>query len=90
MNNLTDAWRSLNKDKQCFTWRTKSFKIQCRLDFFLVSQELIQSTKKCEIVYAPEFDHSAVSFVLQSNHLNQKGNLVSGNLIQPYLRMKHT
>ena len=70
--NLTDAWRSLNKDKQCFTWRTKSFRIQCRLDFFLVSQELIQSTKKCEIVYAPESDHSAVSLVLQSNHLNQK------------------
>ena len=40
--------------------------------FFLVSQELIQSTKKCEIVYAPESDHSAVSLVLQSNHLNQK------------------
>ena len=33
--NLTDAWRSLNKDKQCFTWRTKSFRIQCHLDFFL-------------------------------------------------------
>ena len=45
MYKLTDAWRSLNKDKQCFTWRTKSFRIQCRLDFFLVSQELIQSTK---------------------------------------------
>ena len=70
--NLTDAWRSLNKDKQCFTWRTKSFRIQCRLDFFLVSQELIQSTKKCEIVYAPESDHSTVSLVFQSNHLNQK------------------
>ena len=28
--NLTDAWRGLNKDKQCFTWRTKSFRIQCR------------------------------------------------------------
>ena len=70
--NLTDAWRSLNKDKQCFTWRIKSFRIQCRLDFFLVSQELIQSAKKCEIVYAPESDHSAVSLVLQSNHLNQK------------------
>ena len=27
---------------------------------------------KCEIDYAPESDHSAVSLVLQSNHLNQK------------------
>ena len=35
--NLSDKWQSLNKDKQRLTWRTKSFKIQCRLDFFLVS-----------------------------------------------------
>ena len=70
--NLTDTWRSLNKDKHCFTWRTKSFKIQCRLDFFLVSQELIQLAKKSNIVHAPESNHSAVSLVLQSNHLNQK------------------
>ena len=59
-------------DKQCYTWRTKSFKIQCRLDLFLVSQELIQLAKKCDIVYAPKSDHSAVSLVLQSNRLNQK------------------
>jgi len=48
--NLSDIWRSLNKDKQCFTWRTKSFKIQNRLDFFLVSQGLIQCAKKCDII----------------------------------------
>ena len=70
--NLSDIWRSLNKEKQRFTWRTKSFKIQCRLVFFLVSQELIQLAKKCDTVHAPESDHSAVSLVLQSNHLNQK------------------
>ena len=70
--NLSDIWRSRNKEMQRFTWRTKSFKIQCRLDFFLVSQELIQLAKKCDIVHAPESDHSAVSLALQSNHLNQK------------------
>ena len=40
--NLSDIWRNLNNDKQCYAWRAKSFKIQCRLDLFLVSQELIQ------------------------------------------------
>ena len=34
--NPSEIWRSLNKDKQCFTWRTKSFKIECRLALFLV------------------------------------------------------
>jgi len=45
---------------------------QCHLDFFLVSQELIQLAKKCDIIHAPESNHSAVSLVLQSNHLNRK------------------
>ena len=70
--NLGDIWRNLNPDKQSFTWRTKSFKIQCRLDYFLVSQELIPFAKKCDIVHAPESDHSAVSLILQSDHQNQK------------------
>ena len=92
MYNLSDIWRSLNKDEQRFTWRTKSCKIQCRLDFFLVSQKLVQLAKKCDIVYVPESDHSAVSLVIQPNHLNQNRGpaVASGNLIQPYLKMKHT
>ena len=70
--NLDDLWRNLNPDKQSFTWRTKSFKIQCRLDYFFVSQELIQSAKKCDIVHAPESGHSAAFFVLQTDHQKQK------------------
>ena len=33
---LNDIWRSLNPDAEESTWRNKSFKIQCRLDFFLI------------------------------------------------------
>jgi len=32
--NLCDIWRSLNPDARQFTWRDKSFKVQCRLDYF--------------------------------------------------------
>ena len=31
---LNDIWRVLNPEAEEFTWRNKSFKIQCRLDFF--------------------------------------------------------
>ena len=52
--NLGDIWRNLNPDKQSFTWRTKSFKIQCRLDYFLVSQDLIQlASIRKEMRYRP-------------------------------------
>jgi len=35
------------------------------LDFFSVSQELIQLAKKCNILYVPESDHSTVSVVIK-------------------------
>ena len=37
---LRDIWRRFNSDLSRLTWRNKSLKIQCRLDFFLVSEDL--------------------------------------------------
>lgn len=70
--NLSDIWRNLNPEKQNFSWRTKSFKIQCRLDYFLISNELVPFANNCDIFYAPESDHSALSIHLQSNMFNHK------------------
>ncbi|CAH3135752.1 unnamed protein product, partial [Porites lobata] len=36
--NLIDVWRIQNPEQRRFTWRQKNPEIQCRLDFFLVSQ----------------------------------------------------
>ena len=69
---MTDIWRALHPDLTRFTWRNKSLKIQSRLDYFLVSQDLSALTKKCKILQAPESDHSAVSILLQSEVLTQK------------------
>ena len=64
-HNLRDIWRTLNPDLSRFTWRNKSLKVQCRLDFFLISDYLCNLTKKCEIMLSPESDHSAVSIHIQ-------------------------
>ena len=40
--------------------------------FFLSFTGVNSISKEIDIVHAPESDHSAVSLVLQSNHLNQK------------------
>lgn len=69
---LNDIWRSLNPDAEKFTWRNKSFKIQCRLDFFLISKKLNDLTDNCKIVYAPETDHSATLLHLKSDELKHK------------------
>jgi len=87
-HNLHDIWLPLNPDLSRFTWRNKSLKIQCRLDFFVISDDLCNLSKKCEILLAPESDHSAVSIHIQSDSLAQKKAPVSGSLTLRFLKMK--
>ena len=65
-NNLIDIWRQLNPQLESFTWRNKSHKIQCRLDFVLISEKLADLVTSCKIFHAPETDHSAISLHLQA------------------------
>ena len=69
--NLFDIWRNLNPETIRFTWRNKSLKIQCRLDFFLISKDLGDLVIACEILNAPETDHSAIFLHLKSDELKQ-------------------
>ena len=64
--NLVDIWRRLNPLLESYTWRNKSHKIQCRLDFFLISEEFANLHATCKIFHAPETDHSAISLHLQA------------------------
>ena len=70
--NLRDIWRNQNPELSRFTWRNKSLKVQCRLDYFLISDELSNLTKICDILLAPESDHSAISIHIQSEALAQR------------------
>ena len=56
--NLFDIWRNLNPQTIRFTWRSKLLKIQCRLDFFLISKDLGDLAISCKILNAPETNHS--------------------------------
>ena len=69
--NLFDIWHNLNPETIRFTWRNKSLKIQCRLDFFLISKDLGDLAISCEILNAPETDHSAIFLHLKSDELKQ-------------------
>ena len=69
---LNDIWRQRNPNETQFTWRNKSFKIQCRLDYFLISKKLNDLTDKCKILYAPETDHSAILLHIKSVELKQE------------------
>ena len=59
-NNLVDPWRVLNPDSKRFTWRrTNPFK-QARLDFFLVSNSLLNFIKWVDILPGYRTDHSII------------------------------
>lgn len=63
-HNLLDSWRFKNPDLVSFTWANPSMKIQCRLDYFLVSKKLNNLIRECEILPNIYSDHSAVVLFL--------------------------
>ena len=66
--NLYDVWREENGEKQTFTWKRKISrgKIQMgRLDYFLISESLINYTLNEKIQPGYRSDHSVVSLSLQ-------------------------
>ena len=69
---LCDVWRFLNPNARQFTWRNKSFKVQCRLDYFLVSKQLSSTTINSDILFAPDTDYSAIQLHLLSEDLKQQ------------------
>ena len=72
-NNLQDVWRCQNPNQSQFTWRNNSLKIQCRLDYWLVSKDLSNFVKDSTIIKYTLSDHSAIILNLQSKEYIQRG-----------------
>ena len=67
---LVDVWRILHPDTSSFRWRQRRPKIQCRLDFFLVS--IVNITSSTDIVPGYKTDYSMIMLRL-SLHSNPLG-----------------
>ena len=63
---LHDIWRIRNPDKRQFTWRQKLPRIQCRLDYWLISDCLHEYTRETNIKFAPFADHSPITLELEN------------------------
>ena len=83
---LQDIWRSQQPNQTQYTWRNKSFKIQCRFDYWLVSRDLSSLVIKSDIIHATISDHSAITFNLQSKEYAKRGQGF-GNLTIPCLKI---
>ena len=72
--NLCDIWRENNPDCRRFTWRrTRPFQ-QSRLDFFLISDNVIEKVSETDIVYGYRTDHSGITLTLSFGSNQTKRN----------------
>lgn len=64
-NELTDIWRHQHQDRKQFTWHSNTRPtVFCRLDYFLVSNNLINYTTSSSIKPGYNTDHSLVKIEL--------------------------
>ena len=70
---LQDVWRYQHPDQAQFTWRDKAFKVQCRLDYWLVYKQLSHIVINTEMKSSTLTDHSAITLTLQSKGYAQRG-----------------
>ena len=58
---IVDIWRILNPDKLKFTWHSNTKPIIfCRLDYFLISENLVNAIKSTKIKAGYKSDHSII------------------------------
>ena len=62
---LLDIWRMKNYHTKRFTWRQKTPKIQCRLDYWFVSNNLCDNVSNVDIKPSVRSDHSAIYLALK-------------------------
>ena len=71
--NLVDPFREIFPNKKRYTWRKRSPLKQSRLDFFLISDDLLPSLKDSNIESSYRSDHSIINLHLVFNDF-KRGN----------------
>ena len=71
-HNLVDVWRAFNPDKKEFTWRRFNSFQQGRLDYFLVSENLMLNIKDVNIVPGYRSDHNIITLELRKPTFQEK------------------
>lgn len=57
---LSDPWRILYENRKRYTWRQYNPVKMARLDFFLVTSDILNSVLACDILPSYKSDHSAI------------------------------
>ena len=71
VNGLQDPWRIYNPDKLYYTWFKKNPIKKARLDYFLISEELLALINKVEIKPGYRTDHSLIEMEIKFSRFNK-------------------
>ena len=69
---LTDIWRELHPNDKKFTWRRFNSAQQGRLDYFIISENLLQNIALAEIEPGYRTDHSITTLEINLGNINQR------------------
>ena len=69
--NFVDVWRKLHKHEQQFTWRNLCLKIASRLDFWIISKDMMAKVVSTDIRPVLKGDHNAISLKLRLSDLSK-------------------
>ena len=73
-HNLSDIWRMQNPSRKRFTWRTDRPCRASRLDYFLISEEILSLNPKSDISNAYKSDHNIINLsIIKSGQKQGKG-----------------
>ena len=70
---LVDIWRIKNPNTKSYTWSQNSPKMFCRLDYWLISNNLNDLVKSTGIFPAIRADHDAITLDIEELETELKG-----------------
>ena len=85
---MVDPFRENFPRLKRYTWRKKNPLKQARLDYFLISENMMQYVKSSRIEMGYRSDHSIVTLVLSSMASSMENH--TGSITTPYLLIKNT
>ena len=68
---LIDPWREINPAEKSFTWRQPNPFKMARLDFFLISKEIMSLLESVRILPGHKTDHSMITLCLNFDKIDQ-------------------
>lgn len=69
---IIDVWRYLHPSLRQFSWFRPNAASKSRIDYWLVSDNLLLFAKDCTMSAAPLTDHCSISLIIQTDHTSSK------------------